>query len=511
MIAFAINRPQLCCAGPRRGALRVLTASLLLLPLAGQAAPRVPAGALIPLVPVARLTVIPKELREAREIGRLSADTNVQIALTLPWRNAAELDSLIEHITDPKDPMHGKFLTPQQFVDRYAPTQADLDAMKTWAQASGLSVTLTTPNRMLLMVSGKRDAVESAFHVQLNRFQLASGRVVFLNDRLPELPQSIAAHVSSVVGLTDYPQMKPQYRRKQPAPGSSIPSDALLPRGLSAHAVPGTGPGGGVTPADIRSLYDINPLINSGGLNGTGQTIALYELNGYVASDAAEFAKFYKLGTPDLENITIGDYNGTVTDVGTEGEVILDIEMILSIAPAAKILVYEAGSSDLATGLAVETKIITDNLAPVISMSYGLDEDDANLGGIMTAEAELFKQLAVQGQSLWVAAGDNGAYDTGSEADGLRVDDPGSRPLAISVGGTSLNNAPIVNGVDTYKTETSWNDGVTDSVTEGGGGGVSKYWAHPGLPEGRGDRCQRDQRHLDDHAQCPGHLPERGS
>ena len=438
------------------------------------------------MVAVAPPARIPLPLRQAKPLGRLAADTPLRVALTLPWRNAADLDALIRRLIDPKDPMHGRFLTHQQFVDRYSPTQADYDALKGWAQANGLSVDGTSPNRMLLTVSGRRDAVEAAFHVTLNRFQLATGRVVYLNDGPPKLPQSIAAHVSSVVGLTDYPQIKPFYRRKGLTPDASIPEDALVPRGLSAHAAAGTGPGGGVTPADIRSLYNINPLLTAG-LNGTGQTIALFEQNGYVASNITEFASFYGLPAPTLENITIGGYDGTVTDVGTEGEVTLDIEMILAVAPDAKILVYEfdvTQNSATVNALVLQTKIVDDDLAPVISMSYGLDEQDASIGGGLTSENLLFQQMVAQGQCLWASAGDEGAYDTGSEADGLRVDDPGSQPLVVSVGGTSLKSDPIVSGVATYGSETSWNDGITGGMTEGGGGGVSQFWPLPAFQAG---------------------------
>ena len=43
------------------------------------------------------------------------------------------------------------------------------------------------------------------------------------------------------------------------------------------------------------------------------------------------------------------------------------------------------------------------------------------------------RQMAAQGQSIYAASGDSGAYDNGST---LSVDDPASQPFMVGVGGT---------------------------------------------------------------------------
>lgn len=473
--------------------LRVLTVSLLLA-LAGQGIPRAVAAPSEPLVAVARPASVPEPLREAQPLGRLAAGTRLTVALALPWRNSDALETLIHQLNDPADPLYKKFLTHAQFVARFAPTEADYAALESWAKANGLSVVGTTPSRSLLIVSGSRDAVEAGFHVQLNRYRLATGRVVYANDAAPELPQSIAARVASVVGLTDYPQRHPDYVLKDFSGPRANP--------LVAGEV-GTGPGGGLTPADIRSVYNINPLYAPSpgpGLDGTGQTIALYEQNGYDPADIAAYAKAYGLPAPNLTNITIGAYSGAVTDPGTQGEVTLDIELVLAVAPKANILVYEFDSKSTdpnVNGVVLLTKIADDDRAQVVSESYGLAEEDADFGQERIPESIVFQKMMAQGQSMLASSGDNAAYlqiqsdPIAPTAYQISVSDPASQPLVTAVGGTTLPTAPIVGGVATYGSETTWFTSGLPVTTAaptptGGGGGESKFWTKPDYQAGQG-------------------------
>lgn len=482
--------------GPVMHSARVVgTAMLLLLPLYGYLAPA--ASSAEPLVALPNPAAVPQPLLCATSLGRLSASKTVSVAVSLPWRNEGQLDSLVHSLGDRNDPLYKKYLTHQQFVSRFAPTQSDYDAVKTWANESGLSVQKTTSSRKLLVVSGAASSVESAFHVNLNSYRLATGRVVFANTAAPAIPRSIASRISAVVGLTDYTQYRPQYVLKNTANAALRPFIAGSPL-----AAAGNGPGGGVTPADIRTIYDISPLYSAGaqaGLDGSGQTIALYEQNGYVPSDITQYAKTFGLPDPvagnTLQNIPIGNFNGVPTDPGTQVEVTLDIEMVLAVAPKANILVYEADDM-AATGatispLTILTQIVDDDKAQIVSVSYGVAETDANFGGMLAPENDLFKQMAAQGQSMLASSGDNGAYNkvandpVAPNTDLISVIDPASQPLVTAVGGTSLNSDPIVNGIATYGTETTWNNSpLPDPV--GGGGGESEFWTKPDYQIGQG-------------------------
>lgn len=485
--------------GPVMHSVRVVgvVAAALLLPLAGQFAPAAHAAGADPLVALPHSAAVPLPLQRATPIGHLSSDAKVSIAISLPWRNESQLDSLIHSLTDPQDPLYKKYLTHQQFVDRFAPTQADYDAVKSWAIGSGLSVAKTTSSRKLVVVSGAAPAIESAFHVNIDNYKLASGRVVYANTAAPSIPQSIASRIAGVVGLTNYTRYVPLYIRK------NSPSAGLQPFIKPTAMDAGTGPGGGLTPADIRSIYSLKSLYPTGsstvnGLDGSGQTVALYEQNGYDPKDITQYAQTYGLPDPvaggTLKNVLLDNYDGIPTDPGTQEEVTLDIEMVLAVAPKANILVYEWDGTSLTssiTSLTVLTQIADDDKAQIVSMSYGSAEADANFGGILKPENDLFKQMSAQGQSMFASSGDSGAYnDVASDPVApntyqLSVSDPASQPFVTAVGGTSLKSDPIVNGVATYGSETSWNTAPLPTP-EGGGGGESTFWPKPTYQTGQG-------------------------
>jgi kumamolisin len=170
----------------------------------------------------------------------------------------------------------------------------------------------------------------------------------------------------------------------------------------------------------------------------------------------------------------------------------------MAIAPQAnKILVYNAPND--ATGITTADeymKIANDNSADVVSASWGLCERDLGFAQAQ-AESVAFEQMAAQGQSMFAAAGDNGAYDclSGSGNTSLSVDDPGSQPFVTSVGGTSFASYdPSTNLHPSYQPETVWNVQNACSGTNlnactqtgAGGGGVSSFWAQPNYQYGPG-------------------------
>lgn len=480
----------------------VLASALLLCAFAvpGQAA----STGLGPLVKLSRTRTVPLALRRAEPLGRMAATASVQAMIALPWRNAGDLQTLIQRQADPADPLYKKFLTAPEFNARFAPTQADYDAVKTWAQSCGLSVDKTTPGRNLLFVRGARDTVESAFHVQINRFQLQTGRVVYVNDVLPSVPQSIARKISGITGLDNYVQIRPQLQR----PRALSPLIAERNQfGAFAPLFTGTAPNGALSPADIRSLYNINPLISTEGLDGTGQTVALYELGGYTTSDIQAYATTFSLvgsgtdatgapnGSPNLENVLVDNFSGLPVDPDVAGEVTLDIEMILAVAPKAKIIVYEADQTNRRTtptnvNYDVLNTIANENRASVVSYSYGFPEEDADFDGSRVLENSIFSRMVAQGQCMYASSGDNAAYlqvsnttdPTLSGTFQQSVSDPASQPLVVAVGGTTLlGNGPA------YAGETTWfTAGLDTGAPEGGGGGSSKYWTKPSYQTGVG-------------------------
>ncbi len=105
-----------------------------------------------------------------------------------PCRSAirTQLDQLLEDLYDPTSPSYQQFLTVEQFTAQFGPTQQDYDAVINFAQENNLTVVGTSPNRLIVRVSGTAANVEAAFHVNLNVYQHPTeNRTFYAPDREP--------------------------------------------------------------------------------------------------------------------------------------------------------------------------------------------------------------------------------------------------------------------------------------------------------------------------------------
>jgi len=271
----------------------------------------------------------------------------------------------------------------------------------------------------------------------------------------------------------------------------------------AGKAVPsyGAGPGGsGLTPSQSSSIYGANKLYSLGSRGqGKGATLAVFELSGYTSSDVTTYEHQFFGASENVPLVDINVDGGPLTPVCPKGdkcnppndysgdiEVVADIETQIAIAPQIDgILVYNAPNDFQGITILDEyLKIAHDNLADSISSSWGACEQDTGFAAAQ-AESVAFKQMATQGQSMFSAAGDTGAYDClrGSGLTKLTVDDPSSQPYVTAVGGTSFGTFdPRTSLHPSYPTgfETVWNvlnlcngtaSGLKNCANFGAGGG----------------------------------------
>ena len=407
---------------------------------------------------------IPAEVQRAQVVGKLDSTRTLSLALTLPLRHTAELEDLLRGLSDSADPRFGQFLTPQEFQDRFSPTKADYARVTAYARAMGLTVVGTHSNRTVLDVTVPAAQAERVFGLHLRVYQSPEdGRYFYAPDAEPRVPATLVGALHGVVGLDNAGVWKSHLRVPVDPAYSSLFGSSFLPQQT------GSGPGGGLTPSDIKKAYNLAGASQT----GAGQTLALFELDGYTASDITAYESYFGLPTVPLQTVFIDGYSGAAG--GGAGEVTLDIELQAALAPgAAKILVYE-GPNSSAGVVDTYNKIATDNLAKSISTSWGEPENSAP-ASVRSSENAAFQQMAAQGQSIFAAAGDSGAYDDKST---LSVDDPASQPYMTGVGGTSLTTA---GGGGTYSSEKTWNGGSV--ANGGGGGGISTVWSLPSYQSG---------------------------
>ena len=428
-------------------------------------------------------------MARARALGRLPSSQTLTLSLVLPMRDPEGAKAFVGRLYDPADPLYRRYLTSDEFARRYGPTQESYDAVAAFARARGLTVAHVSPSRLLLSVSGSAAAIEAAFAVRLGRYQAANGRVFHAPNADPAIPVSLAGRLSGVIGLDDAAVRHPYYRRQGSLLSGTLKpafkpllSPFLLNPALGTFPEPnqiGTDPFTGLkalTPSDIKAAYNLDQTP----LTGVGQTMGLYELDGYLPSDITTYNSSFGLTNIPLENVLVDGYSGVAGPNAVE--VTLDIEVMNALAPgASKIIVYEAPLTN-AGGIDVLQKIADDNRAKQVSISWGLGENQTDTPSLNAENASLM-QMAMQGQSCFIASGDSGAYTDGAT---LSTADPASQPFATAVGGTTLS---VTRPGGSYASETTWADPTPDtrsSFGSGGGGGISKIWPLPDYQRGVG-------------------------
>lgn len=222
-----------------------------------------------------------------------------------------------------------------------------------------------------------------------------------------------------------------------------------------------------LAPSGIQKAYSL-----PSNLNGSGQTLALFELDGFTVSDITGYESAFNLPNVPLNVVLVDGFNGQPGSGAVE--VTLDIQLMVALASGvSQIIVYEGPNSGSGV-IDTYNRIATDNLAKSISTSWGLPEDESS-GSMIQSEGVIFKQMVAQGQAIYAASGDSGAYDDGVN---LGVDDPASQPFVVGVGGTHLN----LDANGNYVNETTWSYG--NGPGEGGGGGISSIWSIPSWQQG---------------------------
>jgi kumamolisin len=434
--------------------------------------------------------------------GQHASNAQMTISLVLQPNNSTNLNNLLNALYTPGNPLYHHWLATGQFNQLFSPTKAQTQQVTDFVQKGGLKLT-ASPSPFIVRATGTTAQVEALFHTTVNNYKAASGQAFYQNDSSIQVPASLSSVVSTVTGLSN---------TSKPHPNLIRTASAAKAQGKRTPKY-GAGPNGsGLVPSQIESLYDANGAYKLGARGqGKNATLAVFELSGYTETDPQVYQRNFfgrSLYVPVVDvNVDggplspvcpTGDTCNPGPDYSGDVEVVADIEMQMAIAPQAnKILVYNAPNDQNGETIVDEyMQIANDNTADSISSSWGLCELDAGFAQAK-AESVAFEQMAAQGQSMFSAAGDTGAYDClrGSGNTSLSVDDPSSQPFVTAVGGTSFESYdPGTNLYPSYQSETVWNvlnacrtTNLSACANSGaGGGGVSSFWAQPDYQHGPG-------------------------
>jgi len=391
-----------------------------------------------------------------------------------------------EALVKPRD---RKYLTRAEHAEAYGANPEDIKKVEAFAASNGLRVTFSDATQRTVLLTGAAQAFSRAFGVTLAT-SVADGKPVRARTGDILIPADLKDIVTSVTGLDNRPFAKPHVRvSRNPVAIAAAAGSASVatPR---AETIPA-----GFTPVQVAGFYDFPKE-----LDGTGQVIAILELGGGFRPD--ELATYFKsIGAP-LPNVTTVAYPGgggnnpgtnPLDPANADVEVMLDIQVVGSVAPSAKILVYFAPDASDASFLGAMSAIVHDsvNNPTIISISWGGSEDSAT--DQFKLEFDQICQAAAQmGITVCAAAGDNGSADFDAndpDWDGhAHVDFPASDPYVLGCGGTILT---VSDG--SIASEVTWEE----SGNEGTGGGISRFFALP---------AYQDQAHVPPAVHPPGNI-----
>ena len=413
----------------------------------------------------------------------------------------AALEQLLIEQQDPASSNYHKWLTPEEFADRFGISAQDINTLAAWLTSQGFSVDQTARSRTWIAFSGIAAQVNAAFQTSIHNY-LVNGKMHYAASSEPSIPAAFAGVVTGIGALHDF---APQARssKAKPRVTSSVTGNHF------------------VAPGDFATIYDLQALYASG-INGTGQTIAIMGqtdlstdsnpgrngtpgavVNGQQQQyDVVTFRGLAGLPPLTSSNFQIVVVPGT-TDPGLVtaelDEANLDVEWSGAIAPNAN-LIYVIENANSQGAFGALQYAVDQNLAPVLSISYGLCEPNVD-NPTRTSMTAAGVQANAQGQTIVAPSGDSGAADCDANSpatQGLAVDFPASLPTVTAMGGTTFSadstnsSAPTAatqywagSTNDTnpsalaYIPEVVWND--TPAPTTSGtafaatGGGVSTF------------------------------------
>jgi subtilase family serine protease len=410
-----------------------------------------------------------------------TAPAGVRIYVHLPLRNSSTLDQLIQAQSTQNSPQYHQFLTPAQFRAQFGPAAGDLQTVASTLQAQGFTTAITSQG---VVADAPQSVVQRVFNVQLSRRSsvLSSGKAVTLMqaNTAPTLPAALTAVHAQVAAFAPLPAMRPQFLKTSAQP---IPENQFSPTG-------------GYFFGDLKQAYTY-PAYQTA--NGRGKTIAIVAVCDPLDSDAAAYFAFEGLSMPTIVRRPVDGGSPPLSlDNGNCFESSLDVQQAGGSAPGATIMLYEAPDASIAPSfLDMDTAIVDDNKADVVSTSFGLCElyfTAAYNGGedftyLETEFHDIYRQGNAQGITFVNSSGDNGGLGctdvTGAIAT-TGVIWAANDPDVSGVGGTNLVTSFISGSLQsTYVSENANYDLFSSTSGEptgevwGSGGGISTFWPKP--------------------------------
>src|SRR5579864_2981779 len=454
---------------------------------------------------------VPSWAKSASFQGAANGADPVGFRVYLGWTNSSTVESLAQAVSDPRSAQYGKYLTPQQFRQQFAPSQAQVDQVRSWLRSQGFRVDYTPRNNHYVEAEGTVAQAAAAFGTTFGLYSVSG-----LSLRSPSsdisVPSSLASSISGVIGLDESAALvhtdiahdpgappSPAFVSAQPCStywaekttndltGVSI-TNAPGAQGEAGYSLPIPLAPCGYSPQQIRGTY-----VGSSTLDGSGQTVAIIDAyaSPTIQQDLNQWSVNRGLASTRVVQVIapgtlVRPENKKQDPQGWYGEETLDVEAVHGMAPGATIVFVGAPNNyqDLDAAL---NHVVDRHLASIVTNSYGFLSEQLPSGFIKPYEDTIL-QGVIEGIGIYFSSGDNS--DESLVVGYPTVDWPASSPFVTAVGGTSLgvgsdNGRVLETGWGTY-TASLHSDGTwtTPSWLYGSGGGVSRLFAEPAYQQG---------------------------
>jgi hypothetical protein len=397
-----------------------------------------------------------------------------------PYQETA-LRNLMDEQQTKNSPNYHAWLTPAQFGQQFGVADADVQKVTAWLTQKGFTGIKTSPGSMFIEFNGTAGLVRNAFHTEMHNF-MVKGEAHMANVSVPQIPAALAPVVTAVHSLNNF--RKKSFMHYSQAAAQAKARGMLRPGFTATPCTPlGSPTCFAVGPADFAKIYNLPPTTGAGALDGTGQTIALVARSNINLQDIADFRTGFGLPA----NFTTANIILDGPDPGIlpfdDAEATLDVEWSGAVAPNAKILLVVSSNAlnTFADGADLSALyIVENNLAPIVSESFGLCEFESN----DSFDLNMWEQAAAQGITAMVSTGDNGSascdpdnFTNASDA-GLQISGTASTPFNVAVGGTDFDDATNAStywastnsgagllSAKSYIPEITWNSGCASTAT----------------------------------------------
>jgi subtilase family serine protease len=394
-----------------------------------------------------------------RDLGEAPANTVLDLAVTLRYRNQIELDRLVANQQTASSPQYRQWLSNEAFNARFAPLQSGYRRVIASLQRAGFRVTATYANRTVLDTAGTVAQIERYFGTHVHAGEQPGRGRRYANISPAKAPADLRGTLLAVDGLSTVIFVSPFHRSI--APGTATGSIHSATKSGQLFGPPSSSTGAqGYAPLAFSTAYDL-PVVHPGGADGhydgAGRSAAIVIDSDFTNSDLSGFLKYFAIRHRGAVTRVPVDGGALPGDEGLDAvEATLDTETLAANAPGVHIYVYELPSlagNDITDAY---DKIVSGNLVDAASSSFGGCE--TLLGQSATAWSAIAEQALAKGLTFVASSGDGGGV--------LCPSSPASSPYVVAVGGTALD----ITTKGTWMSEVGWT---------GSGGGISTVFAAP--------------------------------